>query len=79
MSGSVISRPIARRARTQPAGWLAWLALAMRTIETRRKLAQMDARMLQDIGVSRAEALEEANRSPWDLDPLSPHAPWMWR
>lgn len=47
--------------------WLAWLATAMRTIGTRRYLAEMDSRMLQDIGVTRSEALVEASRAPWDL------------
>ncbi|MGG5822314.1 DUF1127 domain-containing protein [Falsiroseomonas sp. HW251] len=60
-------------------GWLAWLALMMRTIETRRHIAGMDERMLKDIGISRADAHQEANRAPWDIETLSPHAPWMWR
>jgi uncharacterized protein YjiS (DUF1127 family) len=51
------------------AGWLAWLGEAMRTIATRHHLAQMDERMLKDIGISRSEALEEARRAPWDLGP----------
>ncbi len=70
MSGYVLHRPILRR---RPAGspaavWLAWLAEAMRTVSTRRSLAQMDDRMLKDIGLTRADALEEASRKPWDLD-----------
>lgn len=42
--------------------WQAWVA-----VETRRDLAEMDDRMLRDIGISRAEALHEADRAPWDL------------
>lgn len=34
---------------------------------TRHMLAQLDARMLADIGVSRAEAEHEINRAPWDF------------
>ena len=34
---------------------------------TRRLLAQMDERMLLDIGISRAQARAEAARWPWDL------------
>lgn len=79
MSGSVISRPVARQAQRPSAAWLAWLAMVMRNVETRRHLAEMDARMLKDIGISRSDALEEANRAPWDNEPLSPRAPWMWR
>ncbi|MCO6419952.1 DUF1127 domain-containing protein [Siccirubricoccus sp. KC 17139] len=38
-----------------------------RAIATRRQLAEMDDRMLRDIGISRADALHEAERAPWDL------------
>jgi uncharacterized protein YjiS (DUF1127 family) len=38
----------------------------------RRRLAQLDARALDDIGLTRAEALDEARRPPWD-------APDHWR
>jgi uncharacterized protein YjiS (DUF1127 family) len=84
MSAHMLSRPAACRAqmavpRSRGASWLAWLATAMRTIETRRRLAQMDDRMLKDIGITRSEALEEANRAPWDLHPSAPHAPWHMR
>jgi uncharacterized protein YjiS (DUF1127 family) len=41
----------------------------LHAIESRRHLAEMDARMLSDIGISRCEALEEAARAPWDLVP----------
>ena len=49
--------------------WLDWLRRAVEAIETRRHLAEMDNRMLADIGISRSEALEEAARAPWDLMP----------
>jgi uncharacterized protein YjiS (DUF1127 family) len=48
-------------------GWFAGLRRALQAIESRRHLAEMDRRMLADIGLSRAEALEEARRAPWDL------------
>jgi uncharacterized protein YjiS (DUF1127 family) len=38
-------------------------------IETRRQLAEMDDRMLSDIGISRADALAEYERASWDLGP----------
>lgn len=51
------------------AALLNWLRRAFEAIETRRHLAEMDRRMLADIGISRSEALEEAARAPWDLVP----------
>ena len=47
---------------------LAWDALASmyQMIEGRRHIARMDARMLADIGLSRADAEEEVRRKPWD-------------
>lgn len=77
MSGHALSRPLLRRVvRRQKASWLVWLAEAMRTIETRSHLAEMDARMLKDIGVTRGQAEAEANRAPWDL---AMRHPWLGR
>ena len=45
------------------------LWLMLRAIWTRRQLAEMDDRMLRDIGISRVDALREADRLPWDLTP----------
>jgi uncharacterized protein YjiS (DUF1127 family) len=39
----------------------------LRAAITRRQLAHMDDRMLKDIGISRLDALTEADRLPWDL------------
>ncbi|HWT10347.1 MAG TPA: DUF1127 domain-containing protein [Roseomonas sp.] len=50
-------------------GWTDWLRRVLHAIESRRHLAEMDRRMLADIGISRSEALEEAARAPWDLTP----------
>jgi len=41
----------------------------LRAVTTRRDLAGMDDRMLRDIGISRVDALREADRLPWDLVP----------
>ena len=80
MSGTVIFRPVPRRRRrVAAAGWLGWLAAMLRGIETRRHLAQMDERMLKDIGLTRADAVEEAGRAPWDLGPDAPVPPWILR
>lgn len=45
------------------------LRAALRAAASRRELAQMDERMLRDIGIGRSEALAEAERAPWDLAP----------
>lgn len=47
----------------------AWITLTqmVRARQTRRMLAEMDDRMLADIGIGRGDALMEAARAPWDL------------
>lgn len=49
----------------------AWRAqrLVRQARRTRRELAQMDDRMLSDIGIGRADAYEEARRASWDTGP----------
>ena len=47
-------------------GVLRWWA-AYRVAQQRRQLAQLDDRMLHDIGITRAEAHREAARSFWDI------------
>ncbi len=74
MSGTTTHVATGRRTRgARPDGvvltWASWMREALRTIGTRRHLAQMDDRMLKDIGVTRAEALNEAERAPWDIGP----------
>ncbi len=39
----------------------------LRARRTRRMLADMDDRLLADIGVGRGEALDESRRPMWDL------------
>ncbi len=48
---------------------LARLGQMRQTVIGRRAIAQMDDRMLADIGLSRSEALAEINRRPWDIAP----------
>jgi uncharacterized protein YjiS (DUF1127 family) len=76
MSGFLLSSSGLRPTRTPVTGraiaqhrmtWLDWLAVTMRAVTTRRQLAQMDDRMLKDIGITRSEALIESGRAPWDL------------
>ncbi len=68
-SRSLSTSTAVRTPAARQAGWLAWLRRVLRAIESRRHLAEMDERMLADIGISRAEALREASRAPWDLTP----------
>jgi uncharacterized protein YjiS (DUF1127 family) len=69
MSGIVLPRRVAALPRLSAKGWLGWLSLMLRTIETRRHLAEMDARMLRDIGITRVDAMEEVSRAPWEFGP----------
>lgn len=46
---------------------LARLAEMHRAHRTRKLLAEMDDRLLSDIGIGRSEALTEASRAPWDI------------
>jgi uncharacterized protein YjiS (DUF1127 family) len=39
---------------------------------SRRELAELDPRLLDDIGVSPRQALTEARRAPWDVQPARP-------
>ena len=54
-------RPLLRRLLDLQALW-----------RQRRRLAELDDAALRDIGISRADALREAARKPWD-------APSHWR
>jgi uncharacterized protein YjiS (DUF1127 family) len=73
MSVTVFTRPARALPAARPAkagvreGWLGWLAAMLRAIESRRRLTDMDERMLRDIGVTSSQAFEEASRAPWDL------------
>lgn len=49
--------------------WSDALRWAVLVVRTRAALAEMDTRMLADIGLSRGEGLQEARRKPWDLLP----------
>jgi uncharacterized protein YjiS (DUF1127 family) len=43
-------------------------SVALRTVITRRSLAELDDRALDDVGLTRADALAEASRMPWDIE-----------
>lgn len=61
---SFVALPLGRLSRL----W-ARLVEMRHAIETRRALAAMDEHTLSDIGVSRADVLEEIRRMPWDTKP----------
>jgi uncharacterized protein YjiS (DUF1127 family) len=74
--GSMTTRGFASHAahrlhfdRARVRGFAEFLSRMAQAIETRRQLAEMDQRMLSDIGISRADALAEYERAPWDLGP----------
>lgn len=71
---SLTSSAAPRRAPSAPAlrpllGWLSGAAAARRQ---RQQLARLDDALLRDIGLTRAEALGEAERPLWDV-------PQAWR
>ncbi|MBC9179019.1 DUF1127 domain-containing protein [Pseudoroseomonas ludipueritiae] len=52
-----------------PLGWSALIRRVVTVVETRVQLQELDERMLRDIGLTRRDALTEAARAPWDVDP----------
>jgi uncharacterized protein YjiS (DUF1127 family) len=70
MTTRTLPTPYDYRAGMAPGtGWADRLRRVLQAAESRRQLAALDSRMLSDIGISRAEAIEEARRAPWDLAP----------
>lgn len=65
--------PMSARATVTTRGFCFGAALRqmVRAIRTRRQLAGLDERMLADLAISRADALREARRAPWDTAPAS--------
>lgn len=39
-------------------------------VTTRNQLAELDERMLHDLGLSRADVVREVARAPWDTAPV---------
>lgn len=61
------ARPAPRAPFSVRQGWTAFVQM-WRTRQTRRMLAEMDSRLLADIGASPADAHMEANRAFWDIE-----------
>ncbi len=72
MSDLMMTRFAQSRPAAERTGWthpVDALMLMVRTWRTRRALLELTPRELSDIGVSRATAIAEASRLPWDLGP----------
>ena len=46
-------------------GWLQWLLRCVDRRQQRKQLLRLDERMLKDIGISRADAMNEARKPFW--------------
>ena len=68
MSSPLLALPLARLRRANPFR----LQGALHLSRSRRALLRLDDHLLADIGLTRAEALAEADRAPWD-------APAHWK
>ena len=53
------------------------LRLVFRHARSRPALRDMEPRLLADIGVTREQAMAEADRAPWEIGPAE--APWSLR
>lgn len=62
--GSVRLASAQALARQRGASWEA-IRAAWRRYQSRRRIAQLDSRMLKDVGISFAEAEAEANKPFW--------------
>jgi uncharacterized protein YjiS (DUF1127 family) len=67
-SGRIASHRISLRSRL--ASILGAMGHAFALYMSRRDLAELDDRMLKDLGISRAQAQFEASRPVWQDDPL---------
>jgi uncharacterized protein YjiS (DUF1127 family) len=56
----------ARSSAPRPS-WGAWLLGLLGCGRSRRRLAELDDRMLRDVGLTREEAGREAGRPVWDV------------
>ena len=65
--GGPMTRPLLARLREALGHFAERLALADAVAHERRTLAGLDDRLLRDIGVDRATAVEESRRDYWDL------------
>lgn len=70
MSAQLSPLPSARRLPARfgmPKVSFAWLTCLWRAYDTRRQLAELDAHLLRDIGLTPLDARLEMARKPWDI------------
>lgn len=67
MSARLSPLPASLRLPAPAAGaeWTGWLVRFWRNWETRRQLADLDDHLLRDLGLTRDQALREADKLPW--------------
>ena len=74
---SLSGLPVDRKIAALP--WRMAVRFVARMLEVRRTrgiLAELDSRLLKDIGVSRSEAQQEVARAAWDFHPRSHDRHW---
>lgn len=69
MATHIVSAPCLAPGRSSLGLWRVWrrVGAMLEARRTRRLLAEMDHRLLADIGTNRADAITEANRPFWDI------------
>lgn len=72
MPAHFLARPLAHLRPAALSRLSARLMAVAALDRSRRSLRLLDDRLLRDIGLTRAEAISEADRAPWD-------APAHWR
>ena len=68
-SGSIAAKGASLRGSRQPVGWIKTIWAVLREwqtrVESRRHIRELDARLLRDIGVTRAEIESEIAKPFW--------------
>ncbi|MGI1662700.1 DUF1127 domain-containing protein [Palleronia sp. KMU-117] len=80
MTTRLISLSLPHAPRQRRAGILKTLLGLREVMRQRRALAALDARLLDDLGLTEAEVRREAARAPWDVpDDIPWDVPNHWR
>jgi uncharacterized protein YjiS (DUF1127 family) len=80
MTTRMISLSLPRAPRQRRAGIVQTLLGLREVMRQRRALAQLDAHLLDDLGLTDADVRREAARAPWDMpDDVPWDVPNHWR